>query len=375
MSAVTRPAPYGGEAKGTDGRFDFWLLLSALILLGFGLMSLYSISAGRGIDIFRRQVLNAAIGLVPFAIFYFVNPSFWRRIAPVLYATSVAMLALVFVLGAEKLGATRWIEVGPLQFQPSELAKLLMVITLATFFVHRADRIRNFSTFALSLVHVSVPLFLVFKQPHLGGTLVLVTIWLSVSIAAGVPIRYIAVAVASVPLLLAAAFYTPGVLTAEQRDRVYGLLHGDQKDSAYQATRASIAFGVGGVAGTGFLHGEQKRAGFIPMQHNDFVFTVIGEEGGLVGGALVLIAFGFFFFRVWLVMFQTNDPFARMIAAGILGMLGFHAIVNMGMVLQVLPVVGLWLPFLSHGGTALWLCMASVGLLLSIRRREAPLLF
>lgn len=375
MSAVTRPAPYGGEAKGTDGRFDFGLLFAALILLVFGLMSLYSISSGRGMDVFRRQVANAAIGLVPFAIFYFVNPSFWRRLAPVLYGTSVALLALVLVVGAEKFGATRWIDVGPLQFQPSEAAKLLMVLTLSTFFAHRADQIRSFSTFALSLVHVAIPLLLVFKQPHLGGALVLTAIWLSVAIAAGVPLKFIALAAACVPLVLAVAFFTPGVLTPEQKDRVYGLLHGDQKDSAYQATRASIAFGVGGVAGTGFLHGEQKRAGFIPEQHNDFIFTVIGEEGGLVGGTLVLLAFGFFFFRVWLVMFQTSDPFARMVAAGVLGMLGFHAIVNMGMVLQVLPVVGLWLPFLSYGGTALWLCMASVGLLLSIRRREAPLLF
>ena len=123
------------------------------------------------------------------------------------------------------------------------------------------------------------------------------------------------------------------------------------------------------------MRGEQKQARFIPEQRNDFIFTVVGEEGGLVGCSLVLMVYGLFFYRAWLVMLDATEPYYKMLVAGIIGMLGFHMAVNMGMILQLVPVVGLWLPFLSHGGTAIWLCMSCVGLLLNIRRQERPVLF
>jgi len=132
---------------------------------------------------------------------------------------------------------------------------------------------------------------------------------------------------------------------------------------------------VGGVSGAGFGKGDQKHAHFIPEQQNDFIFTVIGEEGGLIGCSFVLIAFGVFLYRIWLIMVQAEDPFHRLVAAGVFGTLAFHTIVNLGMNLQLLPVVGLWLPFMSYGGTAMWLCMASVAVLLNMRTRERPVLY
>ena len=123
------------------------------------------------------------------------------------------------------------------------------------------------------------------------------------------------------------------------------------------------------------MKGEQKRGRFIPEQRNDFVFTVVGEEGGLIGCSILLAAFAFFFYRIYIVMQSASDPYFRLIAAGIFGVLGFHTFVNMAMVLQILPVVGLWLPFMSSGGTAIWLCMACVGLLLNMRRKEPVILF
>ena len=133
--------------------------------------------------------------------------------------------------------------------------------------------------------------------------------------------------------------------------------------------------GVGGFEGVGFDHGEQKAAGFIPEQYDDFIVTVVGEEGGLVGCTLLLAAYGFFFYRIFLVMLYSTEPYYKMLAAGVFAVLGFHTFVNMAMVLNMMPVVGLWLPFLSYGGTAMWLCMSCVGLLLSVRRRQRPLLF
>lgn len=358
-------------------RIDWYLVLSASILLVVGLMSLYSEGYHKeGGGNFTKQVFNVVIGAVPFSFFLLVHPKFLKRYARGIYIVNLLMLALVLSgLGHHEMGAQRWISFGPIRFEPSELAKLFAVFTLSSFFADREDSIRKFSTFALSFLHIAIPAALIFKQPHLGAALVMVAIWLSVSIAAGVPAKYVVGFIAGASILSGLIWETPGVLTEYQKGRILGLFHGGDKDSGYQTLRSEIAFGSGGVLGEGYLRGEQKQARFIPEQHNDFIFTVVGEEGGLVGCTLVLLAYGFFFYRAWLVMFDSTDEYYRMLVAGVIGMLAFHMTVNLMMILQLLPVVGLWLPFLSAGGTAIWLCMSCVALLLNIRRRERPVLF
>lgn len=356
--------------------FDWWLLSSAVVLLAIGLMSLFSVdsSLANGAH-FKKQILYVSVGIVPLLIMYFVEPNFWRRFAKPLYVVNVILLALVLFLGHSAGGSQRWIQIGQFAFQPSELAKLLTTLTLASFFASRQGRIEQFSTFALSFLHVLVPLLLIFTQPHLGATLVVIIAWLSISLAAGVPLKYLIGTFVLVILALAMAIRIPGLLHSYQRERVRAMFHANQKGNAYQAMRAQIAFGAGGVTGAGYMHGTQKQLHYIPEQHTDFIFTVIGEEGGLIGCTLVLIAYSALFYRIWLLTVTAQDPFFRSIAAGLLGIISFHTIVNLAMNLQLLPVVGLWLPFMSYGGSAMWLCMASVGLLLNIKRREKPVLF
>lgn len=381
MASITSGTP--GSVQERIPRFDGWLLLSAAVLMMFGLMSLYSEGLTRDADAtFKKQVVFTLIGLGPFTIFAAVHPKFWMRISGWLYTINVASLLAVLAIGSKKKGADRWIEIGSFQFQPSEMAKLLTVITLAAYFASRQDEIQKPKTFFMSFVHVLPPLLLIFMQPHLGATMVVFVSWFAICIVAGVPFRYLAITGGIFAAMGLAAFTVPAfrakVLQPYQLDRIEGKVAKDGKDTRgknWQTDRAEIAFGVGGVVGSGYLKGEQKTGHFIPEQHNDFVFTVIGEEGGLVGCTMVLLAFAFFFYRVWVVMFRAAEPFYRMIAGGIFAALFFHAFVNMGMVLQIFPVVGIWLPFLSYGGTALWLCMACVGLLLNIRRREKPILF
>lgn len=379
MSTLGRSDGYTVETTRPTRRIDFGLFLGALLLLGMGLLTLYSHGHQRPDNQFPKQVLNAAVGLVPFSIFAFVNPRFWMRIAPVVYVINAGVLLGVLYMGERKFGAQRWIDIGPMQFQPSEMAKLFTVLTLASFYAMRQDRIRDFSTFLLGIAHVAVPVALIFKQPHLGATMVLLVIWFCVSLAANVPTKFLGGTLAALVFSASMVLFVPPirdkVLHGYQQGRIEALTKNDEKGADFQTTRAAIAFGVGGVTGTGFLKGEQKQMGFIPFQYNDFVFTVIGEEGGLVGSSLVLATFVFLFLRIWLVMLQATDPFYRMVAAGILAFLAFHTYINIGMNLGLLPVVGLWLPFFSAGGTALWLCMASIGLLLNIRSRERPVLF
>jgi rod shape determining protein RodA len=357
-------------------RLDLWLILSAVLLLGIGLMCLYSVDrGGNGSNFFRNQLFRVGIGILPFSIFFFLDPKWWRRYASAIYMTNLALLALVLVKGRTSGGAQRWIQLGPIDFQPSEIAKLLVVLTLASFFLTRLDKIKSFTTFGLSFLHVLPVVLLVFKQPHLGATLVILVAWLTVSLGAGVRLRYLVGSVLAVAVALTFALQVPGVLKSYQRERVKALLDPNTKGNAYQPLRAQIAFGVGGVTGVGYLKGEQKMGHYIPEQQNDFIFTVMGEEGGLIGCLLVLGTYGFFYFRVWLVMLQADDSYFRMVTAGIFGILAFHTIVNLGMNLQLLPVVGLWLPFMSYGGSAMWLCMACVALLLNMRSRQRPVLF
>lgn len=361
----------------TAGRpLDWGLVAAAGILALIGLMSLYSIDHGsEGSRHFARQALRYAIGLVPFAIFYFVRPSFLLRYANGLYVLNAILLVFVLQAGSSGGGAQRWLNFGPIEFQPSEMSKILTVVTLAAFFARRQGEVNRLSTFLLSIAHVGVPLLLIFKQPHFGASLVLLVVWLAVSIAAGLKARLLLGAIGIAAAGTIGAVLIPGVLKDYQLERVHSMFGGSEEDERFQILRAQMAFASGGVSGVGYLKGEFKLPGFVPAQHTDFIFTVIGEEGGLVGCSLVLAAFGFFFFRIWRIMMRADEPFHRMIAGGLFAVLAFHTIVNLGMNLELLPVVGLWLPFMSYGGTAIWLCMASVGLLLNIDRRARPILF
>lgn len=362
MASSIRSASPLGRRSGPRG-FDWMLLGSAAILLFIGLVLLYSVSIRLGPSIFRKQVMMAIVGLVPFSIFFFINPQWWRQAAWILYIVNVVILTAVLFVGTSSNGAQRWIDFKFMQFQPSEMAKILTVVTLASFLAARQASIGKLSTVALSFVHVAVPAFLIARQPHYGGAMVLLVIWLCVCLAGNVPTRLVAVSLVVLVAGIVAVAQIPGALHDYHLKRLQAMGQDDKQGTNYQQDRAQIAIGVGGFSGTGLFKGRQT----LPEQENDFVFTIAGEELGLVGSSLVLAAFAFFFYRTWLVMLGAADPFLRMLVAGVLGMLAFHAILNMAMVLQLLPVVGLWLPFMSAGGTALWLCMASVGLLLRIR--------
>ena len=346
------------------------MVLAVGLLMCAGLMSLYSIDYSIKSDYFQKQILRIAIGIGPFLIFWLMRPEFWKRYAHLLYVVNVALLVLVLVAGRARNEAQRWIVIGSLDLQPSEIAKLLIALTVASYFCKESAKgAIGLGGFFKSFLHVAVPMALIFQQPHLGSTLVIGVMWLAMALAAGVRLSYVIGAVVLGLAGLTAAFFTPGVLSDYQRERVIGLINPDPKKSGYQVERGLVAIGSGGLTGKGFLKGEQKSLRFIPEQQTDFIFTVVGEEGGLVGGVILLSIFGLFLVRIWLIVFQGAELYDRIVAAGLLALFAFHLTANLGMVLRLLPVVGLWLPFMSYGGNAIWLCMASVGLLLNLRSR------
>ena len=358
-------------------RLDPYLLLATLLLIVTGLVALYSEGHGQeNSQWFSRQLIAIAIGTIPFFVFFRVNFSFWKRASNFLYLLNLFLLALVYVPGLSGGGnANRWVGVGFMQFQPSEAGKLLTILTLAAFYASRSNEPKKFSIFALSFLHILPPLLLIFKQPHLGASMVIVVSWLMISYFAGVSGRLILTVCVSAVMLLGSAMLIPGVLKPYQKERIYAMFGHDAQGRDYQQINAKIAIGSGGVSGVGFLKGKHKVGRFVPEQRNDFIFTVIGEEFGLIGSTLVLSFFGFFFYRAWLLLNRASDAFAKMVLSGIITMLAFHMSTNLGMNLHIAPVVGLWLPFVSYGGTAIWLCLACVGLMFQIHGNEKKLNF
>lgn len=346
---------------------DFWLIAAAATLLLIGLAAIHSIDVARpGASYMVKQVLFAAIGMIVFLTCSLSTPKSLERLAPLLYGLNIVSLMSIFILGTRRKGATRWIDFGPIQFQPSEVAKVILIITLAVYFSRRWSDTKSLSTYLGSLFHVAPVIALVLLQPHFAGSMSLVMIWLSMSLIAGINWKYVAITAAiiggTVGLSMKLRIMPPYMLS-----RIEAALHPDPKGNAYQQERAKIAFGVGGATGVGYLKGEQKAGRYIPEQQNDFIFTVIGEEFGMIGAGIVVAVFGFFFYRIWLVGFRASDPVGQLLSGGVLAVLGFHTIVNLGMNVGILPVAGLWLPFMSYGGTALWMCMACVGLMASVR--------
>ena len=355
----------------TKRAFDGWLLASAGILLFLGLASIYSVDKARfGGTFFPKQLLFAAVGALMLWGFSRINLEFWRRAVNWLYAFNLLALVGVLIIGDEKKGSLRWIDLGPFQFQPSELTKFIMILTLAAFFANRQQEIRDWKTFWQSVGLAALPMPLLMLQPHIGATMSVFVIWVSIALYAGVPGWRLGGAVLCVAAMLTSILVLPIPAFQYARERILGKLSPDNQGRSYQPHQAKLALGNGGLMGRGYTKGERIKGEHIPEQQNDFILTVLGEEGGLVATSLILTAFLFFFYRVWLVGFNTASFYGRLLAAGVLGIFGFHAIVNIGMNIGITPVIGLWLPFMSYGGTALWFCMACVGLLLAARSYE-----
>lgn len=348
---------------------DWGLIFSALALIAVGIFSNFSIDVDRGTNFATRQLVFSAIGVIVFFICNKVKLEFVKIIAPALYVLNVLLLVATIFVGKSRGITSRWIEIGPMQFQPSEVTKLILAVTLAAYFAKREERMNELSTYLGALLHAAPILCLVLLQPHLGATLALLFLTLIACTYAGVPGKFFPATLVAIAAIGGAAWFTPGLMPDYMRARVdqkvQELVYGerDPRGAGYQQHQAMLAIGSGGTTGTGFFRGEQKATGVIPEQQTDFIFSVVGEEGGFFGSVLVIGLFSVFFYFVWRRAFLAQSMMGKVVAGSLFAVLAFHAIVNLAMLLSFGPVVGLWLPFMSHGGTALWMCMGAVGLL------------
>ena len=350
------------------GRFSRlnWPLIGLIGALGvIGLLMMISVGGG---DV-RVYALSQSVRFVfSFGLMLMVALTPMRlllRYAYVVYGLGVAGLIVVELLGHTGMGATRWIRLGGLTLQPSELMKLFVVLALARYYhMLRLEDAKRFVTLLPPVMMLAIPAVLILKQPNLGTTVITVFVGAVILFMAGVRWRYfIGVAVA----LAAAAPIAWNFLHDYQQRRVLTFLDpgSDPLGSGYNILQSMIAVGSGGLMGKGFLHGSQSQLNFLPEKHTDFIFTVLTEEWGFLGGVAVLLLFGMLLTAGISIAVASRSRFGALIAAGVTGFIFIHVFINVAMVMGMLPVVGLPLPFLSYGGSIMLSTLLGMGLLLN----------
>ncbi len=357
---------------------DWILILLICAITAFGIVTLYSAAGGdkAALGTVQKQLASAIFGLAIMAAAASIDDHTLPRLSGWIYWINVVVLGLVDILGHSSRGAQRWLIIGPVQIQPSEPAKIVVIITLSAFFLRYYDEIGEVRTVLKSLLHVGLPMLLIFKQPDLGSSLVIAAIWLGVAIAAGVNWKHLT-CVAALALLTFTVAWNTGVIRDYQKQRLSSFLNpdADPRGSGYHIRQSKIAIGSGQVTGKGFRKGTQSQLKFIPEQKTDFIFTVVGEEFGFVGSTLILALYWLAINRIALIIQATEERLGRMIAAGVLVMLLFHVFVNIGMTLGIMPVTGVPLPLMSYGRSNLFATMTSIGLVLGVYARRHRITF
>ena len=362
---------------------DWVLMVAVAALLTVGTLAIWSTTAtrdtltgGDSTAFLRKQLVNVAIGVV-LAVMVMATDHRWVRIlAPVVYVGSVIGLVLVLVAGQDINGSQSWLVVGGMSIQPSEFAKLAVVVGTALLVAERTEGnwrrpVQTLDVVGMLLI-AAVPAALIMLQPDLGTMLVLSATVFGMLAVSGAPRRWLAGLVVAA-VAVAALAVTAGFLKPYQIDRFMAFTDPalDPLGAGYNTEQARIAVGNGGLWGQGLFDGSQTQAGFVPEQHTDFVFTAIGEELGLVGAGLLIALVCVVIWRALLISYACDDMFGRVAAAGIACWFGFQAFQNIGMCLGIMPVTGVPLPFVSYGGSSVFAGMLAVGLLQNIHLRSA----
>ena len=357
-------------------RMDGVLLGAAVGLIAFSVFTLATSTrseiAGRPLFFVERQALYAVLGITLMLAVSRIDYTRLRDLRVTIYAAMVGSIALVLVAGTAVRGSNRWIDLPFFQFEPSELAKVLLCISLAAFVYERVRRPFGLRQTIGMLALGLAPAGLVFLQPDLGTGIVLVAIALAILFIAGIPWQHFA-AIGAAVVLIGAGAYAAGsaagvhLLHGYQQDRLTAFLHpsDNPRDASYQVNQAVIAVGSGEEVGRG-NDATQTELLFLPERHTDFIYAVIGERFGFIGAAFVILLYAVLFWRAIRVMRISRSFYGTMIAGGVVAMLVFQVIVNVGMNLGLMPVTGITLPLMSYGGSSVLGTFLALGVLQAI---------
>ncbi len=403
--------------KGIGDRIDFKILIPFLGLLIIGVMSVYSATKLPGqYPIFVKHILLVLSGLIIAVFFYFFPVNRLINLTVWLYLLSIIFLALVIFVGKKVSGSASWIQIGKFQFQPSEFAKFTTILILAYFLSRRNVEPNSLLTLIVAGILTGIPVFLTILQPDFGTAITFGAILIGMMFWAGVPVFWLLLIIAPLILIVASFFSMKvfiaasvlivilfllmrkpfilsfmlialnlvigltsehifhNVLKPHQQKRITTFLNpsSDPLGAGYNVIQSKIAIGSGGLTGKGFMKGTQTQLRFVPAQWTDFIFCVPAEEFGFIGAISILILYLILLWRIVNIGLMMKQKFASLVSVGIFSLWLFHVAINIGMTLGLSPVIGIWLPFLSYGGSAMWVNMAMVGLLLNFyaNRRE-----
>jgi rod shape determining protein RodA len=393
--------------------FDFGLFIPTMLLIGIGLLSIYSATRSSNMESnFIRQLISTGIGLAIMFIVIFLPKNLLKLSSLFVYGTCIITLILVLIIGVEIYSTKGWLRIGSLSFQPSEFAKLGVIMALANFISSKGVDVGNIRDFGLSLVTLLIPLGLVFLQPDHGTSSVLFAIFLGILFWAGF-YTFVLFFVLALPVLVIMSlkgmiYYVAGVIIASiisfifrknliltisaivifvvvgymaplfynnlmehQKARIETFLNpeADPRGTGYNVLQSVMAVGSGELTGKGFLQGTQTQLRYIPMQWTDFIFSVPTEEFGFAGGTVVILLYLMLILRSIKIAMETDDKFQSIMCFGISTVFIYHCMINIGMAIGLMPVMGIPLPFMSYGGTYMIINLIFVGLLLNTHRQ------
>lgn len=396
-------------------KFDFGLFIPALMLMLIGFAAIYSatLSHPTAAGNFERQVMWGFISMIVFFVIYFLPTNSFKMVSLPVYLTSILLLIAVVTIGKTVSGQKSWLMIGPIGFQPSELAKLGVIMALAAFLSKKSTNIESFKDIVIALMIGLLPVMLVLLEPDLGssiiflGVILILIFWKGISLfGLFVVLSPAFVAVASLfgiysligsliiiavamllfrkdlflsasvfALNLAAGFFTDYIFKAfspHQQRRIEAFIDPmtDPLGSGYNSIQAKVAIGSGGLFGKGFLSGNQTQLQYIPEQWTDFIYCVIGEEFGFLGAILVLGLFTYLFVRLLKIASATKDEYMSLIIIGVMSVYLIHYLINIGMVIGIFPVIGIPLPFVSYGGSSLLVNFIMLGIAANIYRNR-----
>ncbi|HUR49244.1 MAG TPA: rod shape-determining protein RodA [Acidimicrobiales bacterium] len=366
------------EAAAPWRHVDWALLATLLLTAAFGVLMVYSathnrltLEGGDPMLYLKRQAIFVVVGLCGMATAVAIDYRILRDFGPLLLAATCGVLVLVLSpIGSTSRGTQAWFQLGPFQLQPSEFAKVSLVVALAGFCAERRGEL-DLQNLAKAVGLAGIPIGLIYLQPDLGSSLVLVSITAGILLVGGARPRHMAalVLIAAVGVF---AVIQLGILKEYQLDRLGAFLdpESDSQRSTYNLNQSKIAIGAGGLTGRGLFEGTQTNLSYVPEQHTDFIFTVVGEELGLVGGAALLLAYAVMIWRIWRAAALAKDLSGTLICVGVLTMLMFQIFENVGMTMGIMPVTGIPLPFMSAGGSSTIAAFVAVGLVLNVHMRR-----
>lgn len=382
---------------------DYTVLATVVIIIVYSLIVIYSAtkpaevlpmagvvgSSEDHFELIKRQVLNVVMGFLAMAVMIYIHYENLSKHINNLYILNLIMLGVVLFKGHSALGATRWIAIGPFNFQPSEFAKLIIIICFAAFLVPRVGKLNRLRDLIPCFAFIALPLAFILKQPDLGTALVFLAIMFGMLFAAGarplILISLIAGGLGSACLWIWAHFWLLAnrgfnlwmPLKDYQLKRLIIFINPwkDPLGDGYHVIQSQIAIGQGGLFGRGLFQGSQTHGDFLPIQETDFIFSVVGEELGFLGAMLLLLLFFVLIYRCIYIAVNAKDNFGFLLSAGVISMIAFHVLVNIGMTTGVMPVTGIPLPMFSYGGSNMITNLAAIGMILNINMRRQNILF